>query len=363
MTMKEPQAMSGQGKANGAGTEPGTGIGMGTSVLLPVFMRGASVTEVALLDRAIASVLEQDYPGPLEILVIDDGSPMPVADLVRSGHLPHRPEIRWERNERNSGLVHTLNRGLALASHPYIARMDGDDRWCPGKIARQFERLHADPDLTIVATGMTIVDAEGRTLDTHLRKDGWGEIMRFSLEVGCPFPHGSVVARRDVYRLLGGYPHDPAFSHCEDYTLWSLWLRFFKPAMVEELLFDYTASSGSVSGLHSAQQRRASGAVNLRLRRQNLQGTLPADMERLATLLGLSVFEAGVACYRLWRYRPMARLPAAALPVLRRILVDRDLEAIGDDHTEAVGLDRLLAGFRSAPPFPPDQTVAVAVHP
>ena len=234
------------GRGGGTGMKPYSSNELGVSVLLPVFLRQAAARDIFWLRRALESVHDQAYPGKVEVLIVDDGSAMPVegfaAELGAAGS-----RVRWIRHHRNRGLVHALNSGLRHASHPLIARMDADDEWLPGKIVKQLKLFADDPDLTIAGTGMERVTPSGEAVDQHVRPADWKLLLRFMFDVGCPFPHGSVVARTAIYRLLGGYPHDAALAHCEDFALWGTWLRFFKPAMLEEVFYRYTMGEGSVS--------------------------------------------------------------------------------------------------------------------
>ena len=153
--------------------------------------------------------------------------------------------------------------------------------------------------------------------------------------MGCPFPHGSVLARRDVWRLLGGYSHSPATAHCEDFALWGTWLRFFKPAMVEESLYQYTVSQKSISAIYSEQQMRASAVVTAQFRALDPVERVPAALHALAEALGVSLREAGAVAYTLWTFRGSVRAPAAALAPLRRLMPDRvvieSAEGAGDE--------------------------------
>src|SRR5262249_40882822 len=156
------------------------------------------------------------------------------------------------------------------------------------------------------------VSPRGEPLDVHIRPGDWNGILRFFIEVGCPFPHGSVLARRDVFRILGGYSHDPTVAHCEDYALWGIWLRFFKAAMIEEALYEYTVSSDSLSSIHGEQQRRASGTVNARFAAIDPVERVPCALTNLASACDLSLLEAGALAYRCWAYRPSIRVPVNA---------------------------------------------------
>jgi glycosyltransferase involved in cell wall biosynthesis len=298
---------------------------LAVSVLLPVFFRDIGSEDIRLLRRALDSIRQQEFRDDYEVLVLDDGSAMEIEGVLRKLGDVDLDRLRFIRNRRNQGLVYTLNRGISEARFPLIARLDADDRWLPTKIKKQLDLMAADRDLAITATGMTLVTPEGDPLESHVRPGDWTGILRFFVDVGCPFPHGSVLARRDIYTMLGGYSHNPASSHCEDYALWGIWLRFFKPAMVEEALYDYTVSSSSVSSVHGEQQRRASGVVNRQFRNLDLVARLPDALAELASVMGCSVLDAGMLAYKMWRFRVPVLLPVACIEPLRIILPDRHL--------------------------------------
>jgi glycosyltransferase involved in cell wall biosynthesis len=315
------------------------------SVILPVYLNTVSGDAVNFLDRALESIFEQRFPGEFEIIVVDDGSKVPVSDVVECGAGEFADRIRWLRSVSNQGLVHSLNLGLSAAKYPFIARLDADDCWISGKIEKQCRCFFKDTDLTIVATGMARRTTEGILIDRHVRPGDWNGILRFFSDVGCPFPHGSVLARKDVYRLLGGYPHDVAFRHCEDYALWGLWLRFFKPAMIEELLYDYTVSRESISIQHSEEQTHASGIICNRFTNLNLAERLPSALTELASCLGISVYQAGVLSLRMWRHQAPVRIPHTAFEPLSIILNDMEIRRIRAENDSTLSLREALYGF------------------
>lgn len=319
----------------------------GVSVILPVFFPAADASNCTRLSRALASVFVQDFPGPFEIIVVDDGSTPPLQSLSDAIAESTRPEIRWLRSPRNSGLVDALNRGLAAAKHPFIARLDADDAWAEGKIEKQFALFRSDPDLSIVGTGMSLVSERGDHIDDHIRPGDWTGILRFCHDIGCPFPHGSIVARSDVYGHLGGYSAAPQTRHCEDFELWARWLRFFKPAMVEEPLYLHTVSANSVSGQYAAQQQRATAHIAQRFRDLALVDSLPEALAEVAAHTGVSVLAAGLAACRLWNYSLAVIIPKAAVAPMKQILKDRTLLQLNDFNRPVWNFaDLVPAAFR-----------------
>ena len=75
------------------------------------------------LEEAIQSVLAQTYEN-FEFIIVDDGS--------EDGSLAIINQIKDKRirlivNEKNKGLIYSLNKGLDAAVGKYIIRMDADD--------------------------------------------------------------------------------------------------------------------------------------------------------------------------------------------------------------------------------------------
>ena len=103
------------------------------SVIMPSYHAEAFVEETV---RSVMNQTMEDW----ELIIIDDCSKDGTFELLRSlAQCDSR--IRVERNERNSGVAVTRNRGLDLARGTYAAFIDSDDAWYPEKLARQIQRL------------------------------------------------------------------------------------------------------------------------------------------------------------------------------------------------------------------------------
>ena len=99
------------------------------SVIIPIFNRANSVA------KAIKSVLSQELPQgcSLEVVVVDDGSSdEPEQQLASFGD-----RIRLVRHATNLGAAAARNTGCETASGEYIAFLDSDDWWLPGKLVAQ----------------------------------------------------------------------------------------------------------------------------------------------------------------------------------------------------------------------------------
>jgi glycosyltransferase involved in cell wall biosynthesis len=189
---------------------------------------------------AMQSILAQTYTD-FEFLIIDDGSTDGSKTVVDSFddsriRLVSRP---------NKGLTPSLNEGIELARGAYIARQDADDVSMPTRLEREVAVLDRRPDIGLVGTNYTIVDEEGAHLTTtsvftHPDDLAVAEI------VSNQFGHGSVMMRKALVRELGGY--DPgAGDIVGDYDLWLRIGRVAKIANIEEPLYQWRRSGGSLS--------------------------------------------------------------------------------------------------------------------
>src|SRR5271157_3887389 len=82
------------------------------------------------IEKAIVSVLEQDFPAAeREILVVDDGSIDRTPEIVRK----FEPHVRLLREE-NGGQASAFNSGRPECKGEIVAFSDGDDWWAPKKL-------------------------------------------------------------------------------------------------------------------------------------------------------------------------------------------------------------------------------------
>ena len=107
--------------------ENSTEFAVTVSVIMPAYNCRATLAE------SIASVAAQTF-ADWELLVVDDCSGEPLADIVESFH---DERIRYVRLLENSGVAKARNTGIALAKGRYIAFLDSDDLWLPEKLAKQ----------------------------------------------------------------------------------------------------------------------------------------------------------------------------------------------------------------------------------
>src|SRR5437016_1350182 len=190
------------------------------TVLIPAYNAEATIR------RALDSALAQDYPA-IEIVVVDDGSIDATSDVVASYG---REEIRLLRLPRNRGEGGVLNEGIAIAKGEYIAFLDADDEWLPGKLTRQIAVLESNPKAIMATCGCRFVDSFGNLVEEFgMRPPGVAkdQIWRSLLAATC-IAKPCVVARASAFKEVGLFDTTIAIAADQD-----MWIRLAATGEVE----------------------------------------------------------------------------------------------------------------------------------
>jgi glycosyltransferase involved in cell wall biosynthesis len=121
------------------------------------------------LDAALASIVAQTY-ADLEVIVSDNAS-HDETEAIGRAWAARDPRVRYERNERNLGVVGNYNRLVDLARGRYFKWSAADDVIEPSLVERSVDILDRQPETVLVAPRVTLVDATGAPLpfDAELR--------------------------------------------------------------------------------------------------------------------------------------------------------------------------------------------------
>lgn len=123
------------------------------SVVIPAYQSADT------LPRAIKSVLDQDFTD-YELIIVDNGSTDSTASII-SEAINSDPRIRGVHLEVNQRPAGGRNTGVENARGEYIAFLDADDEWLPGKLSTQVALLNKFPDYDLVFTDSWIVNLNG----------------------------------------------------------------------------------------------------------------------------------------------------------------------------------------------------------
>ena len=243
-------------------------------VVVPYFQR-----EAGLLQRALSSVVDQDHP-PLQVVVVDDGSPRPATEEIT-------PELR----DALPGLTVILqaNRGIAAARNAAldaltaevsaVAFLDSDDYWEPSHLRHAAAALQLGADFFF--SNSRFEGAAGDFFQTRRRRDllgsgrpvpeapglaEWRAGISALFARGCPFMTSTVVFRRAVMPEL-------RFS-----------LEFRRAGEDFALFWELLTRSSVV--MFCTEPTQVSGSAGMGTWRNSTWGT-PANLIRLADELRL----------------------------------------------------------------------------
>jgi glycosyltransferase involved in cell wall biosynthesis/peptidoglycan/xylan/chitin deacetylase (PgdA/CDA1 family) len=196
---------------------------------ITIFLNGEN-----FLREAIESVLAQTYDN-WELLLVDDGSTDRSTEIALGYAAQHPGKIRYyeHKEHQNRGMSASRNLGLRHAQGEYIAFLDHDDVWLPGKLADQVAILETHPEAGMMygrtrfwyswsgkpedreRDGLTILGTEPDSLVTppHL-------VTLFLRDERTIASTCSVLVRRTVAERVGGF--DETFrGQYEDMVFWS----------------------------------------------------------------------------------------------------------------------------------------------
>lgn len=210
------------------------------SVLMPVYN-----TEESYLREAIESILNQTF-SDFEFIILNDGSTNNAQDVILSYS---DSRINYVINEKNLGLIKTLNKGFDLAKGEYIARMDSDDISLPERFQKQVNFMDENPNVHVVGTWYEWFPK------CKVQKPATNDkaIKECLLASSNSIAHPTVMLRKSVIDNLQAR-YDENFAYVEDYALWLSLIDKVDFANIDEILLKYRIHPNSVCKVNKRNQ-------------------------------------------------------------------------------------------------------------
>jgi glycosyltransferase involved in cell wall biosynthesis len=191
------------------------------SVVIPSFNHAAFVGET------IQSVLDQSW-SDFEILVTDDGSRDGTPDVIRKFS---DPRIHLEVFPENRGAVVAVNFAVRRARGEFIALLNSDDYFLPGKLETQVRFLQANPQIAATFGRPKLIDERGAPLlqDANYHGDIFEAPFKHALRsradwlrrffFHCNFLcEPTAMVRRSIFDEIGLF--DPRLASLPDFDMW-----------------------------------------------------------------------------------------------------------------------------------------------
>lgn len=199
----------------------------------------------------IRSLLAQELPLPLEVVVSDDASR---DDTLRICHelAADDPRVRvLDPAPRRLGVVGNFERAIAATRGGFVALSDQDDVWDPDKLATLLAALRASPDAELAFGDMRVVGRDGELIASsflrHQRMNARGpdaltlrRLLVRNVVTGC-----ALLARRSLIEAALPFPDG---CHYHDWWLAVVAATRGEPVFVDRALQDYRQHGGNVVG-------------------------------------------------------------------------------------------------------------------
>jgi glycosyltransferase involved in cell wall biosynthesis len=192
------------------------------------------------LAHSIESILLQSYPN-INLIIVNDGSTDKSHDIIQKYRKKYS-NITYIENEKNLGLIDSLNIGLMHCKNNFIARMDMDDLIHPMRFEKQMNYLAKHDNICAVSCFMQIFNEKFETKNVSYREDF--EEQKITLLFFSPLSHAGTIFRSNILKEFG---YRKNYIHAEDYDLWFQIMNKYETAVLPEYLYLYRTHSNQVT--------------------------------------------------------------------------------------------------------------------
>ena len=242
----------------------------GVSILI------AAYNEEAGIHATLESIAQLKYSGPVEALVLNDGSTDGTVarfhETVAELKVPANISMRLLDFKENRGKANVLNSGLAEARYDLVCTIDGDSRLRSDSLREIVERLLSDPPDTAAVAGAVLVRNSRATLMTAAQEwdyfHGIAAVKRMQ-----SMYHGTLVAqgafsiyRKDALKSVGGWPDTVG----EDIVMtWAMLNRGYRIGYAEDAIV-FTDAPTTFRQFYHQRKRWARGLIEALERHKKL---------------------------------------------------------------------------------------------
>lgn len=199
------------------------------------------------IEASINSILHQSYTNIEFIIVIDNPNNHKLINYIQSFK---DSRIKIIKNNKNIGLVKSLNKAIAVSNGKYIARMDADDISEPNRLEHQKNNLEIR-NLDIIGGNIILINEKGEDF-SKLSFPTDQSLLKFFLRWGNSLPHPTWMLKKEVYDKLNGYRNIP---RCEDYDFICRALQNnYKIGNIDEFVLRYRIRRDSISNSNKGAQ-------------------------------------------------------------------------------------------------------------
>jgi glycosyltransferase involved in cell wall biosynthesis/Tfp pilus assembly protein PilF len=213
-----------------------------------------SYNQKKYLVEAIESVLCQTLK-PSQIIVVDDGSTDGSQNLIRSYARKFPSLFVPVFHEKNCGVAASRINALHKITGDYVSYLDGDDRYLPTKLEKEFCALVEQNNAYIAYSNNYYVSSSGNRFGTWIDNETPPQGYVFPQTFGRMFPKRSLfrmeLVNYQAWKAVGF--HDPSLSLYEDFDMRIRLTKYFHAVYVDEPLSEIRMHGKGLSSLKTSK--------------------------------------------------------------------------------------------------------------
>lgn len=182
------------------------------SVVIPSYNQGNYI------ERTLLSILGQDYPGAVEIIVADGGSKDNTLEILQK----YSDRIIWWSREDN-GFADAVNKGFSVATGDIYAIQSSDDFYLKDAFKNLIKGFDEYPNASLIA-GRDVYLNQDSELSGYGEQEG--EVSPYSILFNYTPPQHAIFFKKKYFDMAGGLRSDGGV--CSEIELWYKITHFAK---------------------------------------------------------------------------------------------------------------------------------------
>lgn len=174
------------------------------SIVIPSWNQGR------FIGRTLDSILKQEYPGSVEVIVSDGGSTDETVEVLKS----YGDRLIWW-SAKDKGFVDAVTKGVARATGEVLAIQSSDDYYLPGAFRAMAEGFQQYPGASFISGGEYAIDLQGNIISSSAPS---GPITPRSILFQTVPPQHATFVKRRLFEETGGMRRE--VDMCADIDQW-----------------------------------------------------------------------------------------------------------------------------------------------
>ena len=202
--------------------------------------------------RAVQSALIQGE-AISQVIIVDDGSSPDVLEFINK-NISTLPKVKLTLipHTGNPGIVRNI--AINQSNSEYLAFLDSDDFWFPGKTDLQIAKFKKK-DIVLVCSNARVYK-NGEIIGKYFNRKST-QLKKSNILIENTIINSSVLVKSDSIKAVGGFTESNSVIGLEDHVTWTKLVNEGDFYFMQECLLGYTRSASSISLKISEEQRLA----------------------------------------------------------------------------------------------------------